>query len=327
MAIEPAEEVLRKTRQEALLNEYKEVSNNFRLLTDIRFKLLAFLPIAAAATAALRGTGAATAGTAVTTLGVSMFGLVVTAGLVSYNSRNDQLYNELVGRAAHIERCLGLPDGAFANRPTTWLSLPLGFGKRWSISHGNSLACIYGATLTLWLFMFFNSIVQLAYGGETPSWYIVGAALVVAGGTVFAAGWAVTNYRSAREDDMRAAATRAVALARHGLNVVAFWPNFHLLCAGLRDAGVGASEPFRKLLALPVEEVVDAPDVSSDDLQSQVQTVRRRAEFYARLDGDEERVHYGLESPDASSSGESRFVALITDLPPRWIEDVATQRR
>ena len=61
----------------------------------------------------------------------TLTGLAVTIGLLTYNARNDQLYDELVGRAAEIERRLGLPDGAFATRPTSWLR----FGA-WSIDPG-----------------------------------------------------------------------------------------------------------------------------------------------------------------------------------------------
>ena len=71
-------------RRDALLAEYGEVSSNFRMLTDIRFKLLAFLPLAAGAAAAVltRGNGTTL------TLAFSLFGLVVTIGLVTYNARN-----------------------------------------------------------------------------------------------------------------------------------------------------------------------------------------------------------------------------------------------
>src|SRR3954468_542669 len=117
------------TRQAALLAEYGEVANNFRLLTDIRFRLLAFLPIAAGTAAGLLAAGKNRDPAAETrALVLSLFGLAVTAALATYNERNDQLYDTLVGRAARIERELGLPDGAFANRPAAWFA-PLGMWK------------------------------------------------------------------------------------------------------------------------------------------------------------------------------------------------------
>ena len=138
----------RNGRRDALEKEYGEVANTFRLLTDIRFKLLAFLPIAAAAAAALRSTEANDSATAAARLGFSLFGLAVTIGLVGYNIRNDQLYNELVGRAAMIERELGLPDGAFANRPNPAFAFRV-FGIPLPVAHGESVALIYIASAAL----------------------------------------------------------------------------------------------------------------------------------------------------------------------------------
>src|SRR3990172_1171906 len=116
-------------RREALLKEYGEVSSNFRLLTDIQFKLLAFLPIATAAAAVFKG-----GSSGIVSFTLFLFGLVATIGLVTYNARNDQLYDELVGRAASIERSLGLPDGAFANRPRPWLTIRIP-GVSWAVDH------------------------------------------------------------------------------------------------------------------------------------------------------------------------------------------------
>jgi hypothetical protein len=133
------------SRREALLKEHSGVCSNFRLLTDIRFKLLAFLPIAAAAAAAaiLSGDRATVPG-----LALSLFGLIVTLGLVTYNTRNDQLYNELVGRGSSLERTLGLPDGGFAHRPQAWLVVKV-WGKKWKVDHGTGVGTIYRASVAL----------------------------------------------------------------------------------------------------------------------------------------------------------------------------------
>jgi hypothetical protein len=128
------------SRRKVLLKEYSEACNNFRLLTDIRFKLLAFLPIAAAA-AILSNDRATVPG-----LALSPFGLVVTLGLVTYNKRNDQLDNELVGRASTIERNLVLPDGRFANRSQAWPVVRFR-GKKWKVDHGIGVGTIYRASV------------------------------------------------------------------------------------------------------------------------------------------------------------------------------------
>ena len=104
-------------RREALTGEYTAVVSNFRALAEIRFKLLGLLPLASLAAAALkpdlRSPGS---------LPFALFGLAATIAIAAYNKRNDQLYDQLVGRAAAIERELGTPDGAFANRLAPWLS-------------------------------------------------------------------------------------------------------------------------------------------------------------------------------------------------------------
>ena len=130
--------------------EYSQVCDNFRLLTDIRFKLLTIMPIGT-------GTGLAlTIGKPQISIVVGLFGLAVTAGVALYNLRNDQLYNELVGRAAQLERMMNLKDGAFAQRPRAWLSIgPL------KVDHAK-IWWVYLSSLSAWLFL-------ILHGARWPS--------------------------------------------------------------------------------------------------------------------------------------------------------------
>jgi hypothetical protein len=156
-----------KARRDALVKEYGEVAGSFRLLTDIRFKLLAFLPLAAGAAAALLSAGSGRSGAAeAAALALSLFGLLVTLALATYNDRNDQFYDTLVGRGASIERQLGLYDGAFANRPADWFKVKLPV-ITWTVNHRFPVGLIYQASVGLWLFSVWAACWQL-FWATTP---------------------------------------------------------------------------------------------------------------------------------------------------------------
>ena len=113
--------------------------------------------------------------------------MAATIAIAAYNKRNDQLYDQLVGRAAAIERELGTPDGAYATRLAPWLGFrllpqwrapakehgpsPVPGQRRdqeqprrackalwkgplnWTVNHGLSVAAIYFITATFWLYL------------------------------------------------------------------------------------------------------------------------------------------------------------------------------
>ena len=284
-------------RRDVLLKEYGEVCNNFRLLTDIRFKLLAFLPIATAAAAVLKGDSLGMG-----SLVISIFGLAVTIGLVTYNARNDQLYNELVGRAASIERSLGLPDGAFANRPHAWLTIRLP-GVNWTVDHGTGVGFIYAASVTLWLFGSLAPILEIARSTylelgfrhfvvfDTSVWVQI-LALVLAVLVTSLMVRVVRTQRKRRTKIMRSLAARAYERA------------FSL---DLSDAAQD-----RCLL-----------DSCAELADEKVETIGARAKFYAAPDSGS--IGFYLPSGYKEQAA-SQFIALLTDLPPRWIFDCATNR-
>ena len=295
-------------RRESLLKEYAEVSSNFRLLTDIRFKLLGLVPVAtvvaavaaAAKQEALGGVGFV----------ISLFGLVVVLGLITYNVRNDQLYNELVGRAADIERSLGIRDGSYGFRPRAWLRLPLG-PLGWTLNHGNALALIYGATVAVWLTGVIAPLIELlrlsylALHDEVPLLCVAdvqGAVVLLAAAiatvvTIIAGRWAGTK----QEQEMNALRGFARQAMQHALN---------------RRLDAESAVDDAAFLGLCVRLAGQKFNYNNQE------RMRRRAAFHT---APAHTARYLPQQSDPQFS--AHLIASLCDLPPRWILDCASGRR
>ena len=295
-------------RQEALLTEYKEASNNFRTLTDIRFRLLTLLPIATAAAAVIKA-DAWVSGAAV----LSLFGLIITIALITYNARNDQLYDALIGRAALIERMLGIPDGAFASRPQAWLSLRLG-GRAWKVSHRPAVGLLYGATSALWLFMLLQAVIVGIWGDVLV---LKLTALVIAVVLVARAQRWITTQTKEREDELRSDVGQAVDI------LLATERRLPIT----RDAPTDRSAKDRTDAGPMLQMVREDPAflslcvrISGENKDKLTEKMRA----YSVLDANS----LGLYVPSCGEVDRAAaLLSLIVDLPPHWIADVRTNRR
>lgn len=294
-------------RRTALLREYGEVRGDFRTLTGIRFQLLAFLPIAAGAVAALRKDFHGVAEFA-----LSLFGLVATLALVTYNERNNQLYNDLVGRAAAIERSLGLPDGAFANRPGAWLAFQLGKFE-WKVDHGSAISLIYASSAALWLFGVLSPL--LSWGNtiwlyaarpvvlvDNPDFFIRATSLFAAICLVALLQSYISRHKERRNKEMRSLARKLADIVMvKNLAQLAEDADFLADCARL------ARGPDERGLA------------------SGKTRISKRLEYYAReLDPSSLRYYFQLSPPKVKAA---HIVALLADLPPQWVFDCLTNRQ
>ena len=286
---------MRQERRDALLREYAEVSNNFRLLTDIQFRLLGLLPVASALTAALSSRSGFDQGVP---LSLALLGLVVTLGVVTYHTRNDQLYNALIARAWTIERSLGLPDGAFATRPRAWLYFEIGPWK-WQVNHGQGTWTVYSATVVLWLYLTIRAVLSTLaqISRSNDGRYISALDAFALLGTIlmFSVGWSIIKAQHrVREYELRKNVRDAV------------------------QALQGIDNDLRR--ATHNDEFLRACTAASSQTN-----LERVLKFYKDLDPDA-MSHYVPSS--ATGVMRSAFlVSLLTDLPPMWIFDIYNRRR
>jgi hypothetical protein len=161
--------------------EYEQVNDNFRMLADIRFKLLALVPTIGGVAIYILGNMGDPAKTVTPfdyarILLIAIMGFLATLGVVFYDQRNSEFYNALDGRARKLERDLQLPCGQFNTRPGR------GHGRllfnRVVLGHDTGLALIYGTVLGGWFFPITFSALSLT--GRIEDWASYSVALGVA---------------------------------------------------------------------------------------------------------------------------------------------------
>lgn len=290
--------LVEERRERALIAEYQEVNQNFRLLTDIRFKLLAFLPllvaVAVAAAKAVHGSGDRV-GFGAGTFAFSLFGLFVTLALATYNARNDQIYVWLVDRGAGIERELGIPNGSFSHRPNSWLDVSLGIG-RLPVGHARSVTAMYVATAALWLALCLVTAGQLAWGATTMPFlaYLAAAAVALLATNIGVI--AIKRQKKARQREMCQAAHDALTLtAPRRMN---------------RDPGNICDLPQQDEFISACLRLM-ARDRSEDQRREEL---CKRIKFYAEMPR-EAREQYGISDAPKGKRADADYLALLVDLP------------
>ena len=159
---------------DALRLDYEQTTQLMRTLTDIRFKLLAFVPSIAGAAVAFMGAGHS----ASELLGVGVIGLAATVGVLLYELRNSELYDAIIDHAADLEQKLGF--GLFSARPQKRATLFGLVGAR----QERGVGLVYGAALAGWTYLVvWGAPRALDVGGARKigavAGLLVGAAVVV----------------------------------------------------------------------------------------------------------------------------------------------------
>jgi hypothetical protein len=150
--------------------DYEKTVMAIQSLTDIRFKLLALLPLATGGTLAWSEPTKEPA----TGVALGALGFLATLGILFYDQRNTELYERYVRRAKLLELRLRVPPsstsedggGPFMNRA--------GRGRRFlgiTMWHDRGLSLVYATVLGAWGYLLATSLTSgFVTAGATAQW-------------------------------------------------------------------------------------------------------------------------------------------------------------
>jgi hypothetical protein len=132
-------------RKDVLMTLYREVCGGWRMLTDVRFKLLGLIPVISGVVLFSLLSEKPDGPSSLARSGIAIFGLLITTALFIYDRRNSELYDDMISRGRKIEEELGVDTGLFLGRRSP--------SHKW-INHSNATNLIYGAAVAAWLIAF-----------------------------------------------------------------------------------------------------------------------------------------------------------------------------
>lgn len=156
---------------DAIRLDYDRTIEFVQGFTDLRTKMLAFVPTITGAAVGLLGEPRP----ATELIGIALLGLVATLGIFVYELRNAQLNDAMVQRAQELERLLGLPTVQGLQGAGGVLATPSG---RW-FAHDRGWALVYSAAIAGWSYL-------AAWG--LLRWFLVDSAQTIAAVTGIAVG-------------------------------------------------------------------------------------------------------------------------------------------
>lgn len=160
--------------EDRLRLDYDQTIKFVHAFTDLRTKMLAFVPTITGTAVGLLGEPRPAA----ELIGVALLGLTATLGIFVYELRNAQLSDAMIQRAKELERLLELPTvqelqgagGVLAMRPGRWFA------------HDRGWTLVYSAAIAGWSYLAAWGILR---------WFLVDSAQTIAAVTGAAVGFLV----------------------------------------------------------------------------------------------------------------------------------------
>jgi len=129
--------------RELLIELYEQTCSTWRMLVDVRFKLLALVPTASLLSLATLTGSNEPSKIYMPQVGplFAVLGLIVTVGLLIYDRRNSELHDDLISRGRKIESELAVHTGVFLGRKVA----------KGIVKHDNATNLLYGSAIVAWV--------------------------------------------------------------------------------------------------------------------------------------------------------------------------------